>query len=472
MPLELGDWVVIPQQHFHFHLKFVFDRLSVPFVILSFVPGRHDRRLCQPLPAPRAGLPPLLPSMPCSCWGWSSASLAGTIETLFLGWELVGLSSALLVAFFHERPAPVVNGQRVWSVYRVADAAFLIAAVALHHLTGEGDFAALMGTGPWPGEARALTSNRGAGGRPAAAGRGRRQVGLVPFSGWLPRRWKGPRLRAPCSTGACRSTWGRSCCSASARSWISRSGSARRVVALGLASASFAAIAARVQTDVKSALAFASLTQVGHHHGRDRPGPALYRPDPHHRPCLPADASACSGRRRCSTTTTRWRTPSANGCRPSLNSRPIGLSRMRLGLYRLSLERGYLDSMIDEYVVRPFVLVFRWCDRMEQKWTSCSRAGRHARCSRPKRWWSSARSCHERAGAPLDRADDPVPASRRRFGSQRLNDPDRARRHQPRGLHADLRVRPGCLDRLQHARRARGHDRWDLVAQLSAGPCW
>ena len=43
---------------------------------------------------------------------------------LFLGWELVGLSSALLVAYFHERQAPVINGQRVWSVYRVADAAF------------------------------------------------------------------------------------------------------------------------------------------------------------------------------------------------------------------------------------------------------------------------------------------------------------------------------------------------------------
>jgi NADH:ubiquinone oxidoreductase subunit 5 (subunit L)/multisubunit Na+/H+ antiporter MnhA subunit len=34
--IELGNWVVIPEQHFHFHLKFVFDRLSVPFVILSF----------------------------------------------------------------------------------------------------------------------------------------------------------------------------------------------------------------------------------------------------------------------------------------------------------------------------------------------------------------------------------------------------------------------------------------------------
>jgi len=29
--IELGDWVVIHELDFHFHLKFVFDRLSVPF---------------------------------------------------------------------------------------------------------------------------------------------------------------------------------------------------------------------------------------------------------------------------------------------------------------------------------------------------------------------------------------------------------------------------------------------------------
>ena len=31
-----GDWVVIPG-HYHFSIKFIFDRLSVPFAILSFV---------------------------------------------------------------------------------------------------------------------------------------------------------------------------------------------------------------------------------------------------------------------------------------------------------------------------------------------------------------------------------------------------------------------------------------------------
>jgi NADH-quinone oxidoreductase subunit L len=37
IPIEMGNWVVIPEQHFHFHLKFVFDRLSIPFCILSFI---------------------------------------------------------------------------------------------------------------------------------------------------------------------------------------------------------------------------------------------------------------------------------------------------------------------------------------------------------------------------------------------------------------------------------------------------
>ena len=80
--------------------------------------------------------------------GMICGSLAGTIETLFPGWELVGLSSALLVAFYQERPAPARNGLWVWGVYRVSDAALLLAAVVLHHMTGEGDFDRLWAGSP------------------------------------------------------------------------------------------------------------------------------------------------------------------------------------------------------------------------------------------------------------------------------------------------------------------------------------
>src|SRR5438132_537954 len=59
---------------------------------------------------------------------------------------------AVLVAFFQERPAPARNGLWVWTVYRVSDAALLLAAVVMHHLRGEGDFDKLLGAGPWPEE--------------------------------------------------------------------------------------------------------------------------------------------------------------------------------------------------------------------------------------------------------------------------------------------------------------------------------
>jgi len=172
VPIDLGTWVEIgtsgplahghdaqAHPHFHFAFKFVFDRLSVPFVILTFllcgVIGAFANKYLHREP----GFNRFFVFYVLFALGMVLTSLAGTIETLFTGWELVGISSALLVAFFHERTGPVSNGLRVWAVYRVSDAALLIAAVVLHHLPGAGDFDDLLGaTPPWPESHASLTS--------------------------------------------------------------------------------------------------------------------------------------------------------------------------------------------------------------------------------------------------------------------------------------------------------------------------
>ena len=150
VPLDLGSLVSIEGEHFHFVLKFVFDRLSVPFVILSYVLVGTIGAFASRYLHREAGFRRFFLLYAFFLLGMVLATLAGTIETLFLGWELVGLSSALLVAYFHERRSPVANGQRVWSVYRLADASFLLAAVAMHHLHGSGDFDVLIGSGTGP----------------------------------------------------------------------------------------------------------------------------------------------------------------------------------------------------------------------------------------------------------------------------------------------------------------------------------
>lgn len=45
-------------------------------------------------------------------------------------------------------------------------------------------------------------------------------------------------------------------------------------------------------------------------------------------------------------------------------------ARTRTWLYRLAVERGYLDACLTDFLVSPFVRVFQFCDWLEWKWTN------------------------------------------------------------------------------------------------------
>jgi NAD(P)H-quinone oxidoreductase subunit 5 len=364
--LELGEWVVIP--HYHFSVKLVFDRLSVPFAILSFL-------LCGTISAfasrylhRERGYNRFFVLYALFVLGMVLASLAGTIETLFAGWELVGLSSVLLVAFFQERPAPVRNGLRVWVVYRVSDAALLLAAIVLHHLQGEGDFDRFLGDGPWPEGQAAL-----GGGWALAVGlllvvAAAGKSALVPFSGWLPRAMEGPTPSSAVFYGALSVHLGAYLLLRASPILEASAALAAVVVALGLATALYAYLAGSVQTDIKSALSFASLVQVGlivaevglglryialvHLLGNAclRTLQFLRAPTLLHDYHLLENALG-------------QHLPQAEG--------PLRRAshRLRAWLYRFALERGYLDALLREYVVTPFVRLFQGCDALERRWT-------------------------------------------------------------------------------------------------------
>ena len=249
---------------YHFSVKFVFDRLSVPFAILSFVLSGTIGAFASKYMHRERGFNRFFMLYALFVLGMVVTALAGTIETLFAGWELVGLSSALLVAFFQERPAPARNGLWVWIIYRVSDASLLLASVVMHHLRGEGDFDKLLGAGPWPDASSAVTTGAGAcwsaccwWSPPRASRRwSRSRAGCRG-------RWKGRRPRAPCFMVRCRCTWERSCCLRVSPLLDISAVLCVVIVVLGLSTAVFAYLAGSVQTDIKAALSFASLSQVG-----------------------------------------------------------------------------------------------------------------------------------------------------------------------------------------------------------------
>jgi NADH:ubiquinone oxidoreductase subunit 5 (subunit L)/multisubunit Na+/H+ antiporter MnhA subunit len=366
--IDLGHWVHI--DGFHFSLKLLFDRLSIPFAILTYllcgVIGGFANRYLHREP----GFNRFFVFYAVFVLGMVLTSLAETIEVLFTGWELVGVSSAMLVAFFHERINPVQNGLRVWTVYRVSDAALLLAAVMMHHLRGHGDFDALLGAGPWPEGQALLTSQQalivGLLLLVAASGKS----ALVPFSGWLPRAMEGPTPSSAVFYGALSVHLG-AFLLLRVSPLLERSPLlCGMVVAVGLLTAAFAALAARVQSDIKCALSFASLTQVGiivAEIGLGLRYIALIHILGHacmrtlqflRAPSLLQDYHALEN-------AIGGRLAAHYGLRPQFLS-----PRLQNWLYRFSLRRGYLDAWLADYIARPVLGVFRMCDALERRWTN------------------------------------------------------------------------------------------------------
>ena len=289
--------------------------------------------------------------------GITLVTLAGSIEVLFAGWELLGLSSALLVGFFHERRAPVENALRVFAVYRISDAAMLAAAVLLHLWTASGSlmFSGHSGvTALAPHQATVVAVLLIA----AVAGKS----ALLPFSGWLPRAMEGPTPSSAVYYGALSIHAG---CFLLLRAepLLAQSIVAQVLAgAAGLTTALYATLLARVQTDVKSALAYAALTQVGiivveialglttiaflHiiGHACFRLLQLLAAPNVLHD--LHELEDALGGR-----------------LRPRERREPGRLGRFA---YLMALERGFLDAAIARFLGAPLRRVVAACDRVDR----------------------------------------------------------------------------------------------------------
>ncbi len=182
--------------------------------------------------------------------------LAGSLDLLLAGWELVGLTSVLLIAFFHQRPAPVRNALRVFASYRFADIALLLAVALVLHQGGEARWSEL---DRLPADEGALALLLPC--LLVLAACGKSSVG--PFFGWLPRALEGPTPSTAVFYGAISVHAGVYLLIRSAAAIAASPAATALLFLLGLGSALAATWIGRAQTDVKSALAYATLAQLG-----------------------------------------------------------------------------------------------------------------------------------------------------------------------------------------------------------------
>ena len=346
-------------------IEFLVDRLSLGFAVLAtaiagIVSAFSNRYLHR-----EAGYNRYFVLLALFVTGMLLVALAGNVAVLFIGWEFVGLSSALLVAFFHERPAAVSNALRVFSVYRISDAAMLSAAVLLRHMAGTDSLSLLFG---------------GAGGMPTSGLTGpsatmialllivavAAKSALLPFSSWLPRAMEGPTPSSAVYYGSLSIHAG--CFLLLRAAPLLEQAPAARLLAgsAGAATAVFAGITTRVQSDVKSSLAYASLTQVAiivveialgwytiafvhlAGHACFRLLQFLSAPNVLHD--LHGVEDALGGRR-------------SHGGR---RLEALLSDRVRRRVFLIALERGFLDNILDRVVVDPFTRLARTLTRIDE----------------------------------------------------------------------------------------------------------
>jgi NADH:ubiquinone oxidoreductase subunit 5 (subunit L)/multisubunit Na+/H+ antiporter MnhA subunit len=363
--VPLGSW--FSAEHYSFDWNLIADHLSIPFAmfsaaLLGLVAAFSMRYLHREPGFARFYL--LLAIFGASV---EFVVLAGSLDLAFLGWEFVGMTSALLIAFFHERRAPVEHGLRAFVTYRLCDIGLLAAGVSLHYMVGTSDVVPAS-TGPWAGFVVPDTVL------------GATIVGLlllwasmgkaaqVPLSGWLPRAMEGPTPSSAIFYGALSIHLGPYLLLRAA-SILQFSGiAAAAVIAVGTLTALHATFVGRTQSDIKSVLAYASMTQVGliyveiglgfYHlavahivgHAAIRTLQILRSPsllhDHHH-------LEQAMGRQL----------PRTGG-----HLERLVPDALQPWLYRVALERGGFDAFLKDHIVARAVRAISSLDRLDQAW--------------------------------------------------------------------------------------------------------
>jgi NADH-quinone oxidoreductase subunit L len=199
--------------------------------------------------------------------------VASNIFQMYIFWELVGLSSFLLIGYYYDKPSAVAACKKAFIVTRFADVGFLIGILILSFYSGTLDFNTLIATltSPESTELKSIVSASFLGVSALTWGLvlvfigGAGKSAMFPLHIWLPDAMEGP---TPVSALIHAATMVVAGVFLVARLFpvfaISAPEALKIVGYVGAISALFAAIIACTQTDIKRVLAYSTMSQIGY----------------------------------------------------------------------------------------------------------------------------------------------------------------------------------------------------------------
>ncbi len=261
--LDLKDIVVFQTEGYEFLVDFCFDKITAVYLFvgafLTFLVTVYSRYYLHREQAYKRFFNTLL----FFYLGYNITVLAGNFETLFMGWEILGICSFLLIAFYRDRYLPVKNAIKVFSVYRIGDVGLILAMWMAHHLWHANiTFIQLRNDGLVHSELESHTL-----------------IGVfislmilitaavksaqLPFSSWLPRAMEGPTPSSAIFYGSLSVHMGVFLLLRTFELWENQTSVRILIAVLGLSTSIIATFIARVQSSVKSQIAYSSISQIG-----------------------------------------------------------------------------------------------------------------------------------------------------------------------------------------------------------------
>lgn len=256
-PIATNIGTLYASHHYTFSLDLYFDRLSAVFLGMAAIMTALVFVFSKYYMHREPGFKRFYYTVLLFFIGLSLIILAGNFEVLLVGWEFIGISSVLLIAFYRDRFLPARNALKVFSVYRIADASLLVAIWYAHHIFEKSvhfsDLSEIVATH---------------GSQFALLGLFLLIAALIksaqfPFSYWLPRAMEGPTTSSAIFYGALSVHMGLFLLLRTYPLWEDSTWLRITIAVLGLVTAIVASSIARVQSSIKTQIAYASITQIG-----------------------------------------------------------------------------------------------------------------------------------------------------------------------------------------------------------------
>lgn len=261
--INLKHFVFFKEDNIEIYLDFYFDKITavfsllgsfITFLVLIFSKYYLHRD---------AGYKRFFNTILLFFFAYNITVFAGNFETLFIGWEFLGITSFLLIAFYRDRYLPVKNALKTISLYRLGDICLILALWTCHHIWHENiTFAKLDNV--------VLVANHISEHYNAVlflllmiVVAATIKSAQFPFSSWLPRAMEGPTTSSAVFYGSLAVHLGVFLLLRTFNYWEPVLPIKIAIISIGILTAIIATLIARVQSTVKTQIAYASIAQLG-----------------------------------------------------------------------------------------------------------------------------------------------------------------------------------------------------------------